>query len=423
MRKTNLVLMAALAVAGVTGVTMGVLAPTAAFAAESQKISSSIMKPLKATQQAIADKNLDEALVHLQEARAVEPKTPYDSFMIDEFTWNVLLQKQDFAGAAAALDAAVNSGFVPPAEVPQRLKALAQLYYKAENYPKAAEFGNRYLEAVPGDPEMGVLVAQSYYLAKDYAGARAAVQKFTAGGAKPSEQLLLINLRCNFELNDRPGTMQAIEALIRNYPKPKYWEDLLANQLYDTKGDRELRMLFRLMDQTRTLDKADEYSEMANVLFTGGFPAEAAGIVERGLAANVFTGEALTRAKSNLERDRAGAAADSKELPGAAKALASAKTGNDMVAIGKLYFSSGDYASAADAIAKGLAKGGVTDTDDANALMGVALVRSDRANDSRAAFGAVKDPKYAAVARLWVLYLDSSAAAAAAPAKTEAPAG
>ena len=423
MRKTNLVLMAALAVAGVTGVTMGVLAPTAAFAAESQKISSSIMKPLKATQQAIADKNLDEALVHLQEARAVEPKTPYDSFMIDEFTWNVLLQKQDFAGAAAALDAAVNSGFVAPADVPQRLKALAQLYYKAENYPKAAEFGNRYLEAAPGDPDMGVLVAQCYYLAKDYAGARAAVQKIIAGGAKPSEQLLLINLRCNFELNDRPGTMQAIEALIRNYPKPKYWEDLLANQLYDTKGDRELRMLFRLMDQTRTLDKADEYSEMANVLFTGGFPAEAAGIVERGLAANVFTGEALTRAKSNLERDRAGAAADSKELPGAAKALASAKTGNDMVAIGKLYFSSGDYASAADAIAKGLAKGGVTDTDDANALMGVALVRSDRANDSRAAFGAVKDPKYAAVARLWVLYLDSSAAAAAAPAKTEAPAG
>jgi len=303
------------------------------------------------------------------------------------------------------------------------LKALAQLYYKAENYPKAAEFGNRYLETAPGDPDMGVLVAQSYYLAKDYAGARAAVQKITAGGARPSEQLLLINLRCNFELNDRPGTMQAIEALIRNYPKPKYWEDLLANQLFETKGDRELRTLFRLMDQTKALDKADEYSEMANVLFTGGFPAEAAGIVERGLAANVFTGEALTRAKSNLERDRAGAAADSKELPGAAKALAGAKTGNDMVAIGKLYFSSGDYANAADAIAKGLAKGGVTDTDDANALLGVALVRSGRPNDSRAAFDAVKDPKYAAVARLWVLYLDSTAAATAKPATPEAPAG
>jgi len=421
MKKTNLVLMAALAAAGVVGVTTGMLAPTAAYAAEGQKISSSIMKPLKATQAAIADKDLDEAMVHIQEARAIEPKTPYDSFMIDEFTWNVLLQKQDFAGAAAALDAAVNSGFVPAADVPQRLKALAQLYYKAENYPKAAEFGNRYLEATPGDREMGVLVAQSYYLEKDYAGARAAVQKLTAGEAKPSEQLLLINLRCNFELKDKPGTMQAIESLIRNYPQPKYWEDLLTNQLYETKGDRELRALFRLMDQTKTLDKADEYSEMANVLFAGGFPAEAAGVLERGLAANVFTGETLTRAKASLERDRAGAAMDSKELPGAAKALADAKTGNDMVAIGKLYFSSGDYAKAADAVQKGLAKGGVADIDDANALLGIALVRSGKPNDARAAFDAVKDPKFAAVTRLWVLYLDSSAVAA--PATAEAPAG
>jgi Flp pilus assembly protein TadD len=423
MKRTNLVLMAALAAAGVIGATTGMLAPTAAFAAAGPKISASVMKPLKATQEAIAAKNFDEALVHIQEARAVEPKTPYDSFMIDEFTWNVLLQKQDFVGAAAALDAAVNSGFVPPADIPQRLKALAQIYYKAENYPKAAEVGNRYLETTPGDRDIGVLVAQSYYLQKDYTGARAAVQKLTAGEAKPSEQLLLLNLRCNFELKDRPGTMQAIEALVRNYPQPKYWDDLLANQLYETKGDRELRALFRLMDQTKTLDKADEYSEMANVLFTGGFPAEATGILERGMAANVFTGEALTRAKSNLERYRTGAATDSKELPGAAKALAGAKTGSDMVAIGKLYFSAGDYANAADAIAKGLAKGGVTDTDDANALLGIALVRAGKPNDSRAPFAAVKDPKYAAVTRLWTLYLDSSAAAAAAPATKEAPAG
>ena len=111
------------------------------------------------------------------------------------------------------------------------------------------------------------------------------------------------------------------------------------------------------------------------------------------MAANVFTGDALTRAKADLERDRAGAAADSKELPGAAKALANAKTGNDMVAIGKLYFSSGDYANAADAIQKGLAKGGVTDTDDANALLGVALVRSRQAGDGTGAVRCGQGPQ------------------------------
>ena len=42
---------------------------------------------------------------------------------------------------------------------------------------------------------------------------------------------------------------------------------------------------------------------------------------------------------------------------------AAAKTGTQMVAIGKLYFSAGDYANAVDAIQKGLAKGGVADAD------------------------------------------------------------
>ena len=75
--------------------------------------------------------------------------------------------------------------------------------------------------------------------------------------------------------------------------------------------------------------------------------------------------------------------------------------------MGKLYFSGGEYAKAADAIQKGLAKGGVTDGDDANALLGVALVRSDKLAEARTAFGAVNGAKFAEVARLWQIYVDT----------------
>jgi len=89
-----------------------------------------------------------------------------------------------------------------------------------------------------------------------------------------------------------------------------------------------------------------------------------------------------------------------------------------MVAIGKLYFSVGEYAKSADAIQKGIAKGGVTDVDEANSLLGIALVRADKLADARPAFEAVKGAKYAEVARLWLLYVDTKlnpAPAAAAP--------
>ena len=423
MKKANLVLMAALAAAGLASVTGSMLLPTAAAAAEGQKLGAKIAKPLRAAQEAINAKNWDEALANLEGARAIEPKSPYEAFMVDELGWYILLQKKDYAGAAATLERAVGSGFVPPADMPQRTKALAQLNYQTQNYPKAVEFGNRYLGLAPGDEDIGVLVAQAYYMQKDFAGTRAAVAKLTAGKAQPSEQLLLLDLRSSYEMKDRAATVKALEALVQHYPQPKYWEDLLTNQLYLTKGDREMRALYRLMDDTRTLDKAEEYSEMASVLVTGGYPTEAKGILERGVSANLFQGDARTRAESELARARSGAEADRKELPGAAQALAAAKTGNEMVSLGKLYFSVGDHAKAAEAIQKGLAKGGVTDADDANALLGIALSRTGKSAEARAAFDAVKDPKLAEVTRYWKLYLDASAAppAAAAPAETAQP--
>jgi tetratricopeptide (TPR) repeat protein len=151
---------------------------------------------------------------------------------------------------------------------------------------------------------------------------------------------------------------------------------------------------------------------MATTLMTGGFPSEARQTLERGIAAGVFQGDNLARAQSDLQRARTGADADRKELPGADAALAAAKTGNEMVAIGKLFFSVGDYAKAADAVRKGLAKGGVADADDANLVLGIALARSGKAADAMTAFSAVRDPKSAEIASLWKLYIDTTAAAA-----------
>jgi predicted Zn-dependent protease len=408
MKKTNLLMLVVFATAGLCGLGAVTLAPSPAVAADkaAPKLSPAIIPPLKTAQDQINAKNWDAAYEAITQAQAVAPKTPYDSYMVDELGWYVLLQKQQLPAAAEALERALNSGFVAPADVTPRLKPLSQIYYQAKNYPKAVEYGNKYLAQVPNDATVAVLVAQSYYLQKDFANTRAIAEKYTAGVAKPDEQLLALALRSSFESKDRAGTMKALESLVRFYPQQKYWEDLLTNQLYETKGDGELRTLYRLMDQTNTLDKADEYSEMATVLLTGGFPGEAQQILERAMSANLYSGDAKGRAQADLDKAKSQAAADRKDLAGAEKALADARTGMQMVATGKLYFSVGEYAKAADAIQKGLAKGGVTELDDANALLGVALVRTDKLAEARAAFEAVKGAKYADVARLWSLYID-----------------
>jgi hypothetical protein len=414
MRKANLVLMAALAAAGVVGVTAGVMLPVPAVAADAPKLSKNVLPSLKEIQDATTAKNWDAAYAAIQTAQAVEPKSDYDKYMLDELSWYVLYERKDYAGAAAALERAVTSPFAPPADAAQRMKPLAQIYAEGKNYAKAAEFGNKYLATNPTDANMAILVAQSYYLSEDYANTRATAEKYAGVSKPPNEQLLKLALASSVALNDRAGVMRSLESLVRSYPQQKYWEDLLTNQLYETKGDREMRTLYRLMDQTNTLDKGEEYSEFASVLLSGGYPGEAQQVLERGTSSNVFTGDARGRAQSELDKAKAQAAIDRKDLPGAEKSLAAAKTGNEMVAIGKLYFSTGEYAKAVDAIQKGLAKGGVTDTDDANALLGVAQTRAGNLAGARTAFEAVKDAKYAAIARLWLLYLDTKATPAAA---------
>jgi len=420
MKKANLVLAAALAATGVSSVATALLMPATAIAADApkkataqQKIGPKMIKPLKAAQDAIGAKNWEVAIASLTEAQAIEPKTPYEAFMVDELGWYARLQVKDYKGAEELLARAVSSGFVAEADVPQRYKALAQINYQLQDYPKAVEYGNKYLAAVPGSADVATLVAQSKYLQNDFAGARAMVDQITAGQDKPDEQLLLIGLRSSYEIKDRPAAVRSLEALVRHYPQTKYWEDLLTNQLYETKSDRDLRALYRLIVDTKTMNRPEEYAEAAATLTSGGFPTEAGKVLEQGIAAGSFQGEGLTRAKSDLERAKAGADADRKELPGADQALATAKTGNEMVAMGKLFFSVGEYGKAADAIQKGLAKGGVTDVDDATMLTGIAYVRSGKSTEALAAFDAVKDPKLAEVARLWKLRVQT----------LEAPAG
>lgn len=419
MKKANLVLTAALAAAGLVGVAGGALAPATAIAKEAaaatkNKVSDAVLKPLKAAQDAITAKNWDEAMLHIQEAQAVPNRTAFDDFQINDFAWFVLYQQKKMPEAAIALEQVVNSGFVPPEILPQRYKAVMQLNLAGKNYPKAVEYGNKYLALNPTDQESALQVAQATYLMKDYAGAKAAAEKLVAAsGGKPSEDALKLLLRSNMDLKDDAGALAALESLVRYYPAQKYWEDLLTNQLFRTKDDRALRHLYRLMNDTNTLDKPDEYAEMGSSLITGGFPNEAKGVLERGMAAGVFTGDAKGRAQSDLDRARTQAAVDAKDLPNADKALATAKNGNAMVATGKLYFSAGDYAKAADAIQQGLAMGGVTDADDANMLLGVAYARSGKAADAKAAFDKVRDAKFADVARLWKLKVDTDAAPAA----------
>jgi tetratricopeptide (TPR) repeat protein len=400
MSKASFVLTGALAMAGWIGVA-GTMLVVPATAQAQQKVSQKVGVPLKAAQDSIAKKKWDAALGKIKEADAAPGKTAFDQYKINEMLWYVYLQQGRNADAARVLEGQIASGQMPASEKVTRTKTLAQLYARAGSYGKAAATAQQYLKSVPGDKDMQLLVANAYYQQKDYKGAIAAADRVMKGGGTPSQDLLQLVLRSNYELGDSAGTAKALDQLLKFYPSTDTWVRVLDGYLKTTKHDHALMALYRLAEDVGALKTARQYTDMTQALIIAGFGQEAERVMQKGIDASLFAGDEATRAKRTIDAAKRKAEAERAALPKAASALAAARTGDEMEKVGELYFSSGDYANASAALQKAIAKGGLSDPDSAQMLLGIALKRKgDKANAMKA-FDLVKDPQFAEIAKLW----------------------
>ena len=400
MTKAKWLLKAVLMTGGVLGTSAALLAPAAAVA--EQKVSAAVGKSLKTAQEAMQKRKWDQALSAIKAADGVAGKTAYDQYKINELLWYVYLQQGRNADAARLLEQQMSSPFMSAGEKTERTKTLAQLYFRAGNYGKSTQYANQYLKAVPGDRDAQLLIAQAAFKQGDFKTAYATSERLSRSG-RPSEDLLQLMLASSYKLDDKAGTAKALELLLKYYPSPDTWQRLLGGYIEQTKDDDQLLDLYRLAEDVGALAKARQYTDMSQGLVVAGFAIEGQKVIEKGIAAGLFQGEDAARAQRTLDSAKRRADAERAQLPKAAATLASASTGEQMYSVGKLYFSAGDYANASAAIGKALAKGGLANADDALMLQGIAYSRQGKAADADKAFKAVKDPKFAEIAKLWMI--------------------
>ena len=400
MTKAKWLLKAVLMTGGVLGTSAALLAPASAVA--EQKVSAAVGKSLKTAQEAMQKRKWDQALAAIKAADGVAGKTAYDQYKINELLWYVYLQQGRNADAARLLEQQMSSPFMSAGEKTERTKTLAQLYFRAGNYGKSTQYANQYLKAVPGDRDAQLLIAQAAFKQGDFKTAYATSERLSRSG-RPSEDLLQLMLASSYKLDDKAGTAKALELLLKYYPSPDTWQRLLGGYMEQTKDDDQLLDLYRLAEDVGALAKARQYTDMSQGLVVAGFAIEGQKVIEKGIAAGLFQGEDAARAQRTLDSAKRRADAERAQLPKAAATLASAATGEQMYAVGKLYFSAGDYANASAAIGKALAKGGLANADDALMLQGIAYSRQGKAADADKAFKAVQDAKFAEIAKLWMI--------------------
>lgn len=377
-------------------------------------VSKGVAKPLKAAQEAMQKKEWQTALAKLNEADAVSGRSAYDNFLISEMRGYIYVRTNNFAEAARNLEAGLNSGLLPAADVPSRYRALVQINYQLKNYGAAIEWGNKAIKAGYADGDTYTLIAQAYYVQGNYKETlrfvNGLVDDQTKRGQTPKKQYLELILSSCTKLSDAACQRDALERMIRYYPSPELWQNVMYAMVRKPGlDDRVLLNTFRLAFDVGAMG-GDEYTEMAQLAIEQGTPGEAVTVLDKAFASNAFDEQ---RAKDKntrlLESAKKAAATDQAGLPKLEADAAKAKTGGAEVGLGKAYYSYGQYDKAAAAIQRGITKGGVPDLAEAQLLLGVSYFKSGQKDAAIKAFDSIlKDPKYGDLANLWKIRVRSA---------------
>jgi len=377
-------------------------------------VSKSVAKPLKAAQDALQAKKLDEALAHVREAQgAAGEKTAYDSYVINILLFQIYQQKQDMGDAIPVLQSAAQSQYATPDQQKVWLKNIALYYFQQKDYAKALDVADQAVKHGVNDADILGLIAKSQYLSGKYKDAAVTMQGIVGKQDKPDEDNLKLLWQFDLKADDSAGAAKAVEKLVTYYPKPEYWANALAPLVRMDIKDAHLQLnVYRLMNDVGVLKLPTDYAEMAEIALDAGYPGETQNVLQQAFAKNVFVEQRdKDRYQHLLEGAKQRAANDQAQLATVAHTAEGAPNGDPLVQLGAAYISYGQNDKAVAAISKGIAKGGLKSPDEASLLLGIAQLRQRNNAAAQQSFDKVaasSNNGYARLGKLWALRAHSA---------------
>ncbi|TMH08878.1 MAG: tetratricopeptide repeat protein, partial [Betaproteobacteria bacterium] len=291
------------------------------------------------------------------------------------------------------------------------IESLAGSYYRARDYSKAMQWGQRYFKEGGTSGTIRTLLIQSQYLAGDFAGAAreltTEIQQAEKAGSAPGEDRLKLLVNASLKMNDTNGYVWALERLVTYYPKREYWVDLLSRlQRKPNFSDRLALDTYRLSLATGSMNAANDYMEMTQLALQAGFPAEAKQVLDKGFATNVLgTGPEAERHKRLRDLVAKRLDEDKKNQAETLTQAQEAKDGTALVNAGMNLVFNGDKAKGLQLMQQGVAKGGFKRADDVKLHLAIAqLTAGDSAKAQSTLRTVAGNDGTADLARLWSLY-------------------
>ena len=367
-------------------------------------------KPLQAAGDLIKAGKYKEALAKVRDADAVPNKNASESYTIERMRIAAASGAGDAETAGKSFEALAATGKLAPADKLRMLESLAGTAYRAKDYAKTMQWGQRYFKEGGTSGSVRTLLIQSQYLGGDFAGAARELQVEISASEKagqaPAEDRLKLLANATQRMNDTNAYVWAVEKLVTYYPQKQYWTDLLGRlQRKPNFSDRLALDTYRLSLATGATSAAADYMEMVQLAVQAGSLNEAQQAMDKGFAAGVLGVGPEAERHKRLKDLVAKRLAESKA--GQAQALVDAKAakdGGELLAIGMDQVYGGQAKAGLELMQQGIAKG-TKRPDDAKLHLAIAqLVAGDHAK-SAATFRTVQgNDGTADLARLWALF-------------------
>jgi hypothetical protein len=381
-------------------------APQAEYSKEFRKVASK-------AQSLANDKKWADLLAVLPELEALPNPTRDEKKAIATWRLQATQGSGDQDGFAAAIEVFLKEGYTEPGQIGAMHRQLAAHYSAKQDREKTVYHFRQFVDATPDvEPDEFETLGRLYLQANQYADSAQflgkAIDLSASRKETPKDLWFQLRDRCFIELKDEAGRLANLESLVGYYPDKEYYSRVVAIYQNQTKDDRVVMLnAYRLAmsDPRGGLATVGGYLNYADTALVAGSPGEAARALERGMKEGIVP--SIGTNQQTLQEAKAAVAQDRRSLPAESAAAEKNAKGQLDVKVGLGFYSTGEYELAAAAVRRGIAKGGVARLDDANLLLGAALMELGRRDEARAAFEAARaaapaGSHMARVADLWL---------------------
>jgi Flp pilus assembly protein TadD len=381
-------------------------APQAEYSKEFRKLAAPV-------QTAANEKKWPDVLAALPALEALPAQSRDEQKAIATWRLQATQGIGDQDAFAAAIESFLANDFAEPENVGAMHRQLAAHYSAKQDKEKTLLHFQKSVDATPdAQPDeyetLGRLQLQANQFAEACQNLGKAIDLTKAKNEAPKEMWFQLRDRCFIEMKDDTGRLANLEALVGYYPDKEYYSRIVALYQSQSKDDRIVMLnAYRVAvsDPKGGLSTVGGYLNYVDTALVAGSPGEASRALERGMKDGVVPSagtnqQLLAEAKSAVAQDK-------KSLPGESEAAAKNAKGEVDVKVGLGFYSTGDFQQAVEVTRRGIAKGGVTRLDDANLLLGAALLELGRRDEARAAFEAAAaaapaGSPMAGIAGLWI---------------------